>query len=706
MQIATRLKSRLDFVRSTLTQVQETFEDDASDGFLALKEKVDSWAAKVAVIGQVKAGKSTFLNALMEQHDFLPSDINPWTSVVTNLRINLPNDPDTGVAFEFFSEEDWEAIIEGKSAIGDLSEELLPGFDADLLREQSKELREQAKARLGDHYHTMLGKSHEFNFSSPDLLKRYVCAASDSEQGLNQEALGRYASLTREANVYTRNAAYQVPTILTDTPGVNDPFLVRDEVTCRALDRSDMFIMVLSAHQPLTDIDLGLIRLLTQQNARDVLIFVNRLDELDQYDTRFETLLDDVAERLEDAIPGTDFTIVAGSGFMADATQTEGYEGQAIRDELDTPTLAAYLKAAYGHCPKDQNERLLLGSGLARMKEAISNMIDDGVAHRQVEQFLEDIRAHIEAMKFSMETTANSVNENISLLRKNNNESITLTVGDELVALKKAASDIDDMMQSGEDQLETTLQASRADLEVILNEKINAFLEDQEATIESSLMLEENQEVPSDSLTIYLGVLHREIEQAVSNHFETERVQVDQYLRSISDSACECVSLAFDEKFQDVSLDNLPFETFSTTLTMAKQSVEANLVGKRSMAFWKKKSIDLSKTVQLIKTLATAELTPAMDTIVEAYCDAHRARFSAGIERVSLAKNVAEQAFRDRGELMKQHFELIKKHGADQVGQSHAVNQLQDKVDKLKRSHSELSKIEESLFDQPKHEAA
>ena len=282
----------------------------------------------------------------------------------------------------------------------------------------------------------------------------------------------------------------------------------------------------------------------------------------------------------------------------------------------------------------------------------------------------------------------------------------TLTIGDELVALKKATEEIDDLMENSEGQLASMLQTSRADLEVILSEKIKGFLDDQESMIENSLMLEEDQEVPSESLTIYLGGLHGEIEKAVSEHFAEARIDVDHELRSISDLACESVSLAFNEKFQDVSLDNLPYETFATTLTVAKQSIDANLEAKRSLAFWKKKSIDLSRTINVIKILATAELKPAMNTILDAYCDAHQARFSAGIERISLARNVAKQAFKDKGELMKKHYELIEKHGADQVGQSHAVDQLQSKVDESRRLYDELTKIEETLVEMPKHEAA
>src|SRR5215468_5414138 len=40
---------------------------------------------RIAVIGQVKAGKSTFINALIKRPELLPTNVNPWTAVVCSL---------------------------------------------------------------------------------------------------------------------------------------------------------------------------------------------------------------------------------------------------------------------------------------------------------------------------------------------------------------------------------------------------------------------------------------------------------------------------------------------------------------------------------------------------------------------------------------------------------------------------------------------
>ena len=40
---------------------------------------------RVAFVGQMNSGKSSLINVLTQRPDFLPTDINPWTTVVTNL---------------------------------------------------------------------------------------------------------------------------------------------------------------------------------------------------------------------------------------------------------------------------------------------------------------------------------------------------------------------------------------------------------------------------------------------------------------------------------------------------------------------------------------------------------------------------------------------------------------------------------------------
>src|SRR5262245_43845039 len=40
---------------------------------------------RIAVVGQVKSGKSSFINALVRRPSLLPTDVNPWTTAITQL---------------------------------------------------------------------------------------------------------------------------------------------------------------------------------------------------------------------------------------------------------------------------------------------------------------------------------------------------------------------------------------------------------------------------------------------------------------------------------------------------------------------------------------------------------------------------------------------------------------------------------------------
>ena len=76
----------------------------------------------ITMIGQVKAGKTTLVNALVGHPDLLPADVNPWTSVVTSVHMRPDVGPEgNGASFRFFDENDWNRLLERGGRIGELA---------------------------------------------------------------------------------------------------------------------------------------------------------------------------------------------------------------------------------------------------------------------------------------------------------------------------------------------------------------------------------------------------------------------------------------------------------------------------------------------------------------------------------------------------------------------------------------------------------
>jgi len=590
MQVAPVQRQLLDFLKTNLQTLDQYSSKQSKAELDALQVRLDGWAAKVAVIGQVKAGKSTFLNAFLGQHDFLPSDINPWTSVVTNIRINIPGDPETGAEFNFFHEDDWQEMMNGTHHVREMAEELLPGFDTELLKKQSLELKERAQRRLGAHYHTLLGSKHTYEFVTSDLMRRYVCAGPGSDDGLTRESLGRYAALTRDAEIYMQIPHFEVPTVVTDTPGVNDPFLVRDEVTCRSLDKSDVFIMVLSAHQALTDVDIGLIRILAQQDGKDVIIFINRMDELEGYDTRYERLIADVSNRLESAIPGISFKILTGSGFMADAVLREDDEAEALRDELDNETLAAYLENRYGTVPETREERLLMASGIDEIRKTLSRVIDGGLGCNQLTQLTQDMFTQLSALMLSINHERASLGQDVKQLRSGDFEKLLATLEDDIKTVQAAQSTFDGELRATMGGLKEKTELAKAGVKRDLEQLAFTFISNQRAALAAKL---EDAVNSDDKLhEIDLSDLHREMEDCLADRYAATRAHVDGLLADCM-LACEAIIKDnFSEDIQHLSVEDLPNETFVTTLAMSKKTLQTEIVSEKSWKFWRGKKVD------------------------------------------------------------------------------------------------------------------
>ncbi len=119
----------LESYRASLGRIREALLELASDATPALRtdldrivERIDAFEPSVSLLGQVKAGKSTLLNALIGRPGFLPADVNPWTSVITNVHLNSPRRPlKTRALFRFFDALEWERLALTGGRLGEMA---------------------------------------------------------------------------------------------------------------------------------------------------------------------------------------------------------------------------------------------------------------------------------------------------------------------------------------------------------------------------------------------------------------------------------------------------------------------------------------------------------------------------------------------------------------------------------------------------------
>ncbi len=699
MKIAPNQRQELDFFRDTLDDLEKISDRAGRPAFEALRDRLDTWAAKVAVIGQVKAGKSTFVNALLYQHDMLPSDVNPWTSVVTNVRINLPGDPASGARFEFFDETDWEEIVNGGSKIRELTEQLLPGFDTEILRKQSEEMKERAQARLGKHYHTLLGSEHSYEFLTSDLLKRYVCAGPGSDDGLERDALGRYAALTKVANLYMRVPGFQVPTIITDTPGVNDPFLVRDEFTCRSLDKSDVFVMVLSAHQPLTDVDIALIRILAKQDEKDVVIFVNRIDELDDYATEVPRVMADVSNRLREAIPDIEFRIVAGSAYMADLVLQGDEEAQEALAQVDTQELADYVKAVHGVVPQDRDDRLMLASGLDDLRNTLSQVIDDGTGGRYLGRLMEDVRAEISGAQFSAKRERDSLQLQVESVRSDVAMDAVAELEKEIAGITKIHDALEAHIDASESQVEKLVSKAWSKLEGQLISGIETFVDEQKPVFEQRLLGSSVRGATNGEKALEIDVteLQRRMEAEVSKAFEKSRAGTDVALSNCLHACRQTIMENFKDMAENITLDGLPYDSFASTLTLSRRTLRVEMITERSWAFWRRPSVNIEKTLNALRHIAAAEMRPAVEKILHAFNEAQVERATAGAERLRVLLRMIDAGLSERAHRLKKDKAEMERVANDVDVQRRLIQRLQSQMEVLERRLLNFAAVDSAL---------
>ena len=219
-------------------------------------DKINNDVLTIGVIGQMKCGKSTFLNSFVFEDEVLPSATTPMTAALSVITYGESKK----IVAEFYNEDEWEEM---KAQASRNLDEVSGNSLQESKVKAAKELVEKS-AKLGSSIKDLLTKGKQED--SFEHLIEYVGAE------------GKYVAITKSVVIYYPKE-YLKGVEIVDTPGFNDPIVSREERTNEFLKKADVVIMMLYAGRPFDSTDRDIIFTNVRQcGIGKVIIGINKYD--------------------------------------------------------------------------------------------------------------------------------------------------------------------------------------------------------------------------------------------------------------------------------------------------------------------------------------------------------------------------------------------------------------------------------------------
>ena len=295
----------------------ESYYVDFSSRIKKIKEKVEESKKegrllKIGIVGEVKSGKSSFLNALIfDGEDILPKASTPMTAALTRIIYSKENE----AKIVFYKKNDWDIIEKFSFEYDKIAEKNHKKYLKRLVEQKEKAKRyieyspikmpslEEYKREFRSEFEKEIPEKYiackELTVLVEKNLNKNILDKLETEETIKIENLkdeleeyigadGVYTPIVKHVELKIDKEELEGIEIV-DTPGLNDPIISRGELTKNFLGNCDVIFLLSYCGQFLSQEDISFIcETLPRENINETIIVGSKFDSgiLDYHKTK------------------------------------------------------------------------------------------------------------------------------------------------------------------------------------------------------------------------------------------------------------------------------------------------------------------------------------------------------------------------------------------------------------------------------------
>lgn len=479
--------------------------------------KINDDILTIGVIGQMKCGKSTFLNSFLFGEQLLPAATTPMTAALSVITYGA----EKKVEAEFYTTDEWEEL----KSLSEQDENEVSDSSSKSSIKAAKELFAKS-ASIRQSLPNLLGTKKIDEF---DNLIEYVGAD------------GKYVSIVKSVRI-TLPEEWLKGVEIVDTPGFNDPVVSREERTKEFLKRADVVLMMLYAGRAFdaTDRDIlfdkvrkvGIGKIILAVNKYDIQVMQGETPEMikgfvmDELTKTMRQIKDDsISELLSDIDP---ILISAQMALLAKMSMSQinndpdlKHHYKKLCDEFEITTQPQMLKLSnideleqkVRDLISTQKEEILIRKPVNQIFQKAKNIIDDlNIRLNELKELKTNLELpddELEAKIANYESAKRRINRKIELAESNLSEAYDNVS-------RKVFRDLQDKADIAKDDCERIItQYKRKELQNKLTTRLEKFRER-----ELQRELEDSRDKIVRELRTNVNQLSEDVEGVISKYLD------------------------------------------------------------------------------------------------------------------------------------------------------------------------------------------